>query len=83
MVIRQAYELGSFIFRTIGFNSIRALSARLSYFAVVSGSLSTMSLGLHIRSKSTTQSHCFVIYYVDLVVRNSLMLSEAINQAKQ
>ena len=30
-------ELGTFIFRTTGFNSIRTLAARLSYFAAVSG----------------------------------------------
>ena len=32
-------ELGSFIFRTTGFNSIRTLSTRLQYFQAVSGGL--------------------------------------------
>lgn len=32
-------EMGSFIFRTTSFNSIRALAARLHYFAAVSGNL--------------------------------------------
>ena len=30
-------ELGTFVFRTTGFNSIRTLAARLRYFAAVSG----------------------------------------------
>lgn len=40
-------ELGSFVFRTTGFNSIRTLAARLHYFAAVSGGhLSCMPLEL-------------------------------------
>lgn len=83
VVVGNDDELGSFIFRTTGFNSIRTLAARLSYFAAVSGSLATMPLELRIRSKSTTQSHRAPIYYVDLVVRNGISLNEAIAQAKQ
>ena len=51
-------ELGTFIFRTTGFNSIRTLAARLSYYQAVSGSLlSSLPLQLRLRGKSTTQSH--------------------------
>lgn len=76
-------ELGSFVFRTTGYNSIRTLSTRLSYFSAVSGGmLSTMPLELRIRSKSTTQSFRAAIYYVDLVVRDGLSLNDAIQQAK-
>ena len=76
-------ELGSFVFRTTGYNSIRTLSTRLSYFSAVSGGmLSTMPLELRIRSKSTTQSCRAAIYYVDLVVRDGLSLNDAIQQAK-
>lgn len=75
-------ELGSFIFRTTGFNSIRTLSARLHYFAAVSGSLSTLPLELRIRSKSTTQSYRAPIYYVDLTVRQGLSLTEAVQEAQ-
>ena len=51
-------ELGSFVFRTTGFNSIRTLSSRLSYFQAVSGGLlTTLPLELRLRGKSTTQSH--------------------------
>lgn len=76
-------ELGSFVFRTTGYNSIRTLSTRLSYFSAVSGGmLSTMPLELRIRSKSTTQSFRAAIYYVDLVVRDGMSLNDAIQQAK-
>lgn len=75
-------ELGSFIFRTTGFNSIRTLSARLHYFAAVSGSLSTLPLELRIRSKSTTQSYRAPIYYIDLTVRQGLSLTEAVQEAQ-
>lgn len=50
-------ELGSFVFRTTSFNSIRTLAARLHYFAAVSGNLlACLPLELKLRGKSTTQS---------------------------
>jgi len=77
-------ELGSFVFRTTGFNSIRTLSVRLRYFHAVSGGLlSTMPLELRLRGKSTTLSRRTPIYYVDLTVRSGMTLSEAIGQAKE
>ena len=76
-------ELGSFVFRTTGFNSIRTLSTRLKYFHAVSGGLlSTMPLELRLRGKSTTQSHRAAIYYVDLTVRTGMTMLEAITSAK-
>ena len=52
-------ELGSFVFRTTGFNSIRTLSARLSYFHAVSGGqLSTLPLELRLRGKSAWIKSC-------------------------
>ena len=76
-------ELGSFVFRTTGFNSIRTLSTRLKYFHAVSGGLlSTLPLELRLRGKSTTQSHRSAIYYVDLTVRSGMTMSEAITTAK-
>ena len=76
-------ELGSFVFRTTGLNSIRILSARLQYFPAVSGGqLSTLPLELRPRGKSTSQSHRAPIYYVDLTVRSGTMLSEAIVSAR-
>ena len=76
-------ELGSFVFRTTGFNSIRTLSARLQYFYAVSGrQLSNLPLELRLRGKSTSQSHRAPIYYVDLTVRSGATLLEAIVSAK-
>ncbi|VTU31204.1 hypothetical protein SRS16CHR_04832 [Variovorax sp. SRS16] len=76
-------ELGTFVFRTTGYNSIRTLSARLSYFHAVSGGLlSTLPLELRLRGKSTTQSHRAPIYYVDLTVRTGMSLADAIGNAK-
>jgi hypothetical protein len=76
-------ELGTFIFRTTGFNSIRSLAARLSYYQAVSGSLlACLPLQLRIRGKSTTQSHRTPIYYVDLTVRDGMSLEESIIEAR-
>ncbi|SIR75653.1 hypothetical protein [Pseudacidovorax sp. RU35E] len=72
-------ELGSFIFRTTGFNSIRTLSARLKYFQALSGGhLSTLALELRLRGKSTTRSHRTPIYYVDLTVRAGSSLTQTL-----
>ena len=76
-------ELGSFVFRTTGFNSIRTLSARLKYFHAVSGGqLSTLPLELRLRGKSTTQSHRAPIYYVDLTIKTGMTMAEAIASAR-
>ena len=76
-------ELGSFVFRTTGFNSIRTLSARLRYFHAVSGGLlSTLPLELRLRGKSTTQSHRAPIYYVDLTVKSGMTMTDAIANAR-
>ena len=76
-------ELGTFIFRTTGFNSIRTLAARVSYFAAVSGNkLSCLPLQLTLRGKSTTQSYRTPIYFVDLTLRDGVTLKDAVQQAK-
>jgi hypothetical protein len=76
-------ELGSFVFRTTGFNSIRTLSARLKYFhAASNGLLSTLPLELRLRGKSTTKSHRAVIYYVDLTIKTGMTMADAIAGAK-
>ena len=75
-------ELGTFIFRTTGFNSIRTLAARLSYFAAVSGNkLSCLPLQLTLRGKSTTQSYRTPIYFVDLTLRDGVTLKDAVQHA--
>lgn len=76
--------LGSFVFRTTGFNSIRTLTARLHYFQAISGDrLSCLPLELRLRGKSTRQSHGTPIYYVDLSLRIGMPLEEVLNEAKQ
>ena len=80
----ESDEFGTFIFRTTGFNSIRTLTARLSYYhAASNGLLSCLPLQLILRGKSTTQSYRQPVYYVDLTLREGISLNEAIIQAKQ
>lgn len=77
-------ELGTFIFRTTGYNSIRTLAARLRYYQAVSGNrLAFMPLELRLRGKSTTQSHRTPIYYVDLTVREGQSVQGAIQEARE
>jgi hypothetical protein len=77
-------DLGSFIFRTTGYNSIRNLTARLHYYQAVSGNLlACLPLQLRLRGKSTTQSHRSPIYYVDITIRDGLSLVDAISQARE
>ena len=75
-------QLGSFVFRTTGFNSIRTLTARLSYLQALSGNrLACLPLEIRLRGKSTRQSHGTPIYYVDLILRSGLSMEEALTQA--
>ncbi|PXW26430.1 recombination directionality factor [Paraburkholderia caballeronis] len=77
-------ELGSFIFRTTSYNSIRTLAARLHYFSAVSGNLlACLPLELRLRGKSTTQSYRSAIYYVDIGVRSGSTLEAAIAEARE
>ncbi|MCO4856050.1 hydrolase or metal-binding protein [Herbaspirillum sp. WGmk3] len=81
--IDAADELGTFIFRTTGYNSIRTLTARLQYYQAVSGGLlASLPLELRLRGKSTAQSHRTPIYYVDLTIREGIALEGAIQQAR-
>ena len=83
VIVNDEEDIGTFIFRTTGFNSIRTLAARLSYYQAVSGSLlSCLPLQLRLRGKSTTQSHRSAIYYVDLTVREGMTLEESIADAQ-
>ena len=80
----ESDEFGTFIFRTTGFNSIRTLAARLSYYhAASNGLLSCLPLQLTLRGKSTTQCYRQPVYYVDLTLREGISLNDAIAQAKQ
>ncbi|AOZ12429.1 hydrolase or metal-binding protein [Pseudomonas lundensis] len=84
VVIGDEDPLGSFVFRTTGFNSIRTLAARLQYFSAISGNrLACLPLELRLRGKSTRQSHGTPIFYVDITVRSGLGLEDALLEAKQ
>lgn len=84
VIIGDDDDLGTFIFRTTGFNSIRTLTARLHYFQAVSGNrLACLPLELRLRGKSTRQSHGAPIYYVDLTVRLGMSIEEALAEARQ
>jgi hypothetical protein len=76
--------LGSFVFRTTGFNSIRTLAARLHYFQAISGNrLTCLPLELRLRGKSTRQSHGTPIFYVDLTVRGGMDMAQALQAANE
>ncbi|BBP74697.1 hypothetical protein PHLH7_08010 [Pseudomonas sp. Ost2] len=76
--------LGSFIFRTTGYNSIRTLAARLHYLQAISGDrLACLPLELRLRGKSTRQSYGTPIFYVDITVRSGLGMEDALFAAKQ
>ncbi len=79
----QGDELGSFIFRTTGYNSVRTLAARLQYFQALSGGNTRyLPLLLKLRAKTTTLSYQTPVYYVDLTLRDGAELATTISQAK-
>ena len=80
----QGDELGSFIFRTTGYNSVRTLAARLRYFEAVSGQATRyLPLLLRLRAKSTTLSYRTPVYYVDLTLRDDSTLAQSVQAARQ
>lgn len=84
VIIGDEDSLGSFVFRTTGFNSIRTLAARLHYFQAISGNrLACLPLELRLRGKSTRQSHGTPIFYVDLTIRAGMDMSEALQKASE
>ncbi|GFM53529.1 hypothetical protein PSCICE_47960 [Pseudomonas cichorii] len=84
VVIADEDPLGSFVFRTTGFNSIRTIAARLHYFQAISGNrLACLPLELRLSGKSTRQSHGTPIFYIDLTVRGGLDMAEALHAANE
>lgn len=84
VIIGDDDPLGSFIFRTTGFNSIRTLAARLHYFKAISGNrLSCLPLELRLRGKSTLQSYGTPIFYVDISVRSDLSIEQTLAEARR
>jgi hypothetical protein len=75
----QDDALGSFIFRTTGYNSVRTLAARLEYLNAISGgNAKHLPLMLKLRAKSTTLSRGTPVYYTDLTLREGDSLTEAV-----
>lgn len=84
VVIGDDDPLGTYVFRTTGFNSIRTLAARLQYFrAISSDRLACLPLELRLRGKSTRQSHGTPIFYVDITVRSGMAMEETLQAARQ
>lgn len=84
VVIGDEDALGSFVFRTTGFNSIRTLIARLHYFRAISGDrLACLPLELRLRGKSTRQSYGTPIFYVDLTLRSGMTVEQALLTARE
>ncbi|AVF39978.1 phage capsid protein [Pandoraea apista] len=84
VLIGDEDEMGSFIFRTTSYNSIRTLAARLHYLSAVSGHLlACLPLELKLRGKSTTQSYRAPIYYTDIGVRFGSTIESAIAEARE
>lgn len=80
----QDDELAIFMFRTTGFNSIRTLQAKLSYFhSLNKGQLAGFPMSLKLRGKSTAQSFGDAIFYVDLEVREGMTLPQAVKVARE
>lgn len=72
-------DVGTFVFKTTGFNSIRTLSTRLRYYQAISRNrLSCLPLELKVRGKSTALSFRLPIYYADLTLRDGMSIEEAI-----
>lgn len=79
----QDDDLGTFIFRTTGYNSIRTLAARLQYFQAASGDrCKYLPLLLRLRGKSTMLSHRTPVYYADLTLREGNSLAEVVSVAR-
>ena len=72
-------SMGSFVFRTTGFNSIRTLTARLNYLKAISNDmLSCMPLELRLRGKSTRMSRGTPIFYADITLREGMSMEETL-----
>lgn len=80
----QEDELGSFMYRTAGWNSLRTLQSKLLYlYGLSNGKLAGLPLDLVIRGKSTAQSMGTTFFYLDLVVRSGYSLPKAVKEAQE
>ena len=77
-------SMGSFVFRTTGFNSIRTLTARLNYFKAISNDmLSCLPLELRLRGKSTRMSRGTPIFYADITLREGMSMEQTLTAAAE
>src|SRR5690554_627779 len=84
VLIGDEDSIGSFVFRTTGFNNIRTLTTRLNYFKAISNNrLSCLPLELRLRGKSTRQSWGTPIFYADITLREGMSMEETLAAAKQ
>lgn len=80
----QEDELGSFMYRTAGWNSLRTLQSKLLYLHGLSnGKLAGLPLDLVIRGKSSQQSMGSTFFYLDLVIRKGYSMPQAVKEARQ
>lgn len=78
----QDDELGSFMYRTAGWNSLRTLQSKLIYLHGLSnGKLAGLPLDLVIRGKSSQQSMGTTFFYLDLVLRKGYSMPKAVMEA--
>lgn len=70
----ESDPLSGFMFRTSSFNSIRALTGRLSqYAAALNGKMAGMPCNLVLRAKSTAMTQGRPIFYLDLEPRDGFL----------
>lgn len=80
----QDDELGSFMYRTAGWNSLRTLQSKLIYLHGLSnGKLAGLPLDLVIRGKSSQQSMGSTFFYLDLVIRKGYNMATAVKEARE
>ena len=78
----QDDDLGTFMYRTAGWNSLRTLQSKLTYLHGLSnGKLAGLPLDLVIRGKSSQQSMGSTFFYLDLVVRKGYSVPKAVIEA--
>jgi len=78
----QDDELGSFIYRTTGWNSLTTLQSKIHYLHGLSnGKLAGLPLDLVIKGKSSQLSMGSKFYYLDLVIRNGYSAAKAVKEA--
>jgi len=78
----QEDELGTFTYRTTGWNSLVALQSKLTkLYALANGKLAGMPLQLVMRAKSSAQSMGSIFFYLDLEIRKGKNIVSAVQEA--